>query len=99
VIHTSYRRGASPACIRNFGRVSGLSAILAGLIFAALPAQAQRVEKHFAVQNKPKITVRNSNGRIQVKAWTKNEVLVAWTNPSGVLSPNIYSVLLPFLIL
>jgi hypothetical protein len=60
-----------------------VSAILAALILAAVPAQAQRVEKHFVVQNKPKITVRNSNGRIQVKAWSKNEVQVAWTNPSG----------------
>jgi DUF4097 and DUF4098 domain-containing protein YvlB len=56
---------------------------MAGIIFAASPAQADRVEKHFAVQNKPKITVRNSSGRIQVKAWTKSEVLVAWTNKNG----------------
>jgi DUF4097 and DUF4098 domain-containing protein YvlB len=27
--------------------------------------------------------VRNSSGQIVVKAWTKNEVLVAWTNASG----------------
>jgi DUF4097 and DUF4098 domain-containing protein YvlB len=56
---------------------------MAGLIMAASPAQADRIEKHFAVQNKPKITVRNSSGRIQVKAWAKNEVMVAWTNKSG----------------
>ena len=81
--HTSFRRATSPACTRSLARVSGVSAILAGLILAAAPAQAQRMEKHFAVQNKPKITVRNSNGRIQVKAWTKNEVQIEWTNPSG----------------
>jgi DUF4097 and DUF4098 domain-containing protein YvlB len=56
---------------------------MAGFIMAASPAQADRIEKHFAVQNKPKITVRNSSGRIQVKSWSKNEVLVAWTNKSG----------------
>jgi DUF4097 and DUF4098 domain-containing protein YvlB len=56
---------------------------MAGFILAASPAQADRIEKHFAVQKKPKITVRNSSGRIQVKAWTKNEVMVAWTNKSG----------------
>jgi DUF4097 and DUF4098 domain-containing protein YvlB len=56
---------------------------MAGFILAASPAQADRIEKHFAVQSKPKITVRNSNGRIQVKAWTKPEVLVAWTSASG----------------
>ncbi len=58
-------------------------AVLAGLILAASPAHADRIEKHFVVQNKPKITVRNSTGRIQVKAWAKNEVQVAWTNASG----------------
>lgn len=58
-------------------------AILAGFVLAASPARADRVEKHFPVQGKPKITVRNSSGRIQVKAWTKSEVLLAWTNASG----------------
>jgi len=67
----------------NSVRVSILGAAMAGMILAASPAQAQRIEKHFPVQSKPKITVRNSNGRIQVKAWTRNEVMVAWTNPSG----------------
>ena len=63
--------------------IGALGAVMAGFILAASPAHADRVEKHFPVQSKPKITVRNSNGRIQVKAWTKNEVLVAWTNASG----------------
>jgi DUF4097 and DUF4098 domain-containing protein YvlB len=56
---------------------------MAGFMLAASPAHADRIEKHFAVQSKPKITVRNSSGRIQVKAWTKQEVQVAWTSPSG----------------
>ncbi len=56
---------------------------LAGLALAATPAHANRVEKHFVVQNKPRITLRNSNGRVQVKAWAKNEVQVVWTNVSG----------------
>jgi DUF4097 and DUF4098 domain-containing protein YvlB len=64
-------------------RVGALGAVMAGLIFAATPAHADHLEKHFAVQKRPKITVRNSNGRIQVKAWAKNEVQVAWTNASG----------------
>jgi DUF4097 and DUF4098 domain-containing protein YvlB len=59
------------------------TAVLAGFALAASPARADHVEKHFPVQGKPKITLRNSSGRIQVKAWTKNEVLVAWNNPSG----------------
>jgi DUF4097 and DUF4098 domain-containing protein YvlB len=56
---------------------------MAGFMLAASPAHADRIEKHFAVQSKPKITVRNSSGRIQVKAWTKQEVQVAWTSANG----------------
>jgi DUF4097 and DUF4098 domain-containing protein YvlB len=56
---------------------------MAGCFLTVSPAHADRVEKHFNVQSKPKITVRNSNGRIQVKAWTKSEVQVAWLNASG----------------
>jgi DUF4097 and DUF4098 domain-containing protein YvlB len=67
----------------NAIRIGALGAVMAGFVLAASPAHADRNEKHFPVQSKPKITVRNSSGRIQVKAWTKNEVLVAWTNASG----------------
>ena len=56
---------------------------MAGFMLAASPAHADRIEKHFAVPSKPKITVRNSSGRIQVKAWTKQEVQVAWTSANG----------------
>jgi len=65
-------RGASTARTRIHVCVGALGAVMAGLILAAAPAQADRIEKHFPVQNKPKITVRNSSGRIQVKAWTKS---------------------------
>lgn len=68
---------------RHAVRVGAMGAAMAGLFFAASPARADRVEKHFQVQNKPKITVRNSSGRIQVKAWAKNEVMVAWTTSGG----------------
>ena len=64
-------------------RVSAVGAVMAGFVLAASPARADRGEKHFLVQTKPKITVRNSSGRIQVKAWSKSEVQVAWTNVSG----------------
>ena len=63
--------------------MGALGAVMAGLILAASPAQAEHMEKHFPVQSKPKITVQNSTGRIQVKAWTKSEVQVVWTNASG----------------
>lgn len=62
--------------------VGALGAVMAGMILA-VPARADRIEKHFPVQAKPRVTVRNSNGRIQVKAWNRNEVLVAWTSASG----------------
>jgi DUF4097 and DUF4098 domain-containing protein YvlB len=60
-----------------------LGAAMAGLILVAPPARADHAEKHFPVQSKPKITVRNLNGRIQVKTWTKSEVQVNWSNASG----------------
>jgi DUF4097 and DUF4098 domain-containing protein YvlB len=64
-------------------RTGVIGLVMAGFVLAASPAHADHVEKHFSVQSKPKITLRNSSGRIQVKAWTKNEVQVAWTNNSG----------------
>ena len=67
----------------NAVKSSTLGLVLTGFLLASSPAHADRIEKHFAVQGKPKITVRNSSGRIQVKAWTKNEVQVAWTNTNG----------------
>ena len=39
-------------------------------------AQARRFERHFTVQGKPVITVQNATGRIQVRAWDKQEVLI-----------------------
>jgi len=60
-----------------------VTAVLVGFVLGASPAHADRVEKRFTVQSKPKITLRNSNGRIQVKAWNRNEVLLAWSNASG----------------
>jgi DUF4097 and DUF4098 domain-containing protein YvlB len=71
------------ASSNNTVRAGALGAIMTGFVLAASPARADRIEKHFPVQNKPKITIRNSSGRIQVKAWSKNEVQVAWTNPSA----------------
>jgi DUF4097 and DUF4098 domain-containing protein YvlB len=70
--------------IRTAVRVGAWGAVIAaGLVLAAAPARADRIEKHFTVQSKPMITVRNASGRVQVKAWTRNEVQVVWTNASG----------------
>ena len=60
-----------------------MGAVMAGFVIVASPAHADRAEKHFPVQSKPMVTVRNAGGRIQVKAWIKNEVQVAWTNAGG----------------
>src|SRR5689334_19014718 len=48
-------------------------------LFLAHPAgsQTMRFERHFTVQGKPVVTVQNATGRIQVKAWDKQEVLIA----------------------
>jgi DUF4097 and DUF4098 domain-containing protein YvlB len=59
------------------------AAALTFLAFASAPAHADRMEKHFTVQGKPMVTVRNANGRVQVKAWSKNEVQVVCTNVTG----------------
>ena len=74
---------ASTALTRNTVRAGALGAVMAGFLLAGSPANAERYERHFPVQSKPRVTLRNSNGRIQVKAWNKNEVQVAWTNASG----------------
>lgn len=47
-------------------------------LFLAGPAGAQtrRFERHFTVQGKPVVTVQNATGRIQVRAWDKQEVMI-----------------------
>ena len=67
----------------NAVRLGALGAAMAGFVLAASPARADHIEKHFTVQSKPIITVRNASGRVQVKAWSKNEVQVTWTNAGG----------------
>jgi DUF4097 and DUF4098 domain-containing protein YvlB len=46
------------------------------LLGLAAPASAHRIEKRFPVELRPVVTVRNFNGRINVKSWKKAEVLV-----------------------
>ena len=72
------------------GRVGSLvSSEIAGamlaVLFLANPAGAQtrRFERHFTVQGKPVITVQNATGRIQVRAWDKQEVLIAGQKASS----------------
>ncbi len=49
------------------------AAILAG---TAWSVSASKIEKHFTVTGRPVVTVKNSNGRVEVKSWNKQEVMV-----------------------
>jgi len=53
------------------------------LLFVAAPASAHRLEKHFAVAERPVIMVRNSQGRIEVRSWKKPEVVVIGNHSSN----------------
>ncbi len=59
----------SPAC----------RAVLAATILAgtAWSASATKIEKHFQVTGRPVVTVKNANGRVEVKSWNKQEVMVS----------------------
>ena len=59
-----------------YSQVSG-TILIALFVASSAGAQARRFERHFTVQGKPVITVQNATGRIQVKAWDKQEVLIA----------------------
>ena len=48
----------------------------ASLLLCALPASAERLERHFKVETRPVITIHNPDGIITVRAWTKHEVMV-----------------------
>src|SRR5437016_1372411 len=56
-------------------RVAGTT--LVALFFAnSAGAQARRFERHFTVQGRPVVTVQNASGRIQVRAWDRQEVMI-----------------------
>ena len=57
--------------------------LLAATLLLAAPVSAHRLEKHFLVQGRPVVTVRNAHGRIQVKSWKKPEVVVVGTHSSN----------------
>jgi DUF4097 and DUF4098 domain-containing protein YvlB len=56
-------------------RVAG-TALIALFLATSANAQLRRFERHFTVQGKPVVTVQNATGRIQVRAWDKQEVLI-----------------------
>lgn len=53
------------------------------LIALVLPVSAHRLEKHFTVKGHPVITVRNAQGRIEVKSWQRPEVVVVGNHASS----------------
>ena len=61
--------------------IATLGAVL--LIALVLPASAHRLEKHFTVKGHPVITVRNAQGRIEVKSWQRPEVVVVGNHASS----------------
>jgi Toastrack DUF4097 len=55
------------------------------LLWPANPATAaeQHIEKHFAVKGRPVVVIQNvANGRIEVKSWKNQEVVVTANRPS-----------------
>lgn len=63
--------------LANSGKMAA-GAVVAALFLAGLaqPAAAHRIEKRFSVEMRPVVVVRNFHGRINVKSWTKAEVVV-----------------------
>lgn len=58
---------------------------LAGLMAATVMAPdafAHRVEKRFPVELHPTITIRNKSGKVSIKSWKKQEILVIATHVS-----------------
>ena len=52
------------------------------LLLGALPASADKIQRHFKVDARPVVTIHNPNGAITVRAWTKLEVMVIATRAS-----------------
>ena len=45
-------------------------------LLGAVPAYAHHLEKHFKVAAHPVVTITNPSGKITIKAWTKQEVMI-----------------------
>lgn len=61
----------SVVCVRVAG-----TALVALFLVTSADAQARRFERHFNVQGKPVVTIQNATGRIQVRAWDRQEVMI-----------------------
>src|SRR5712692_2238686 len=73
-----------PLCEKSAGTflpAARMTAVFASLLplsllVAAAPAHAHHLEKTFAVEGRPVVTIRNAQGKIQVKAWQRSEVAI-----------------------
>ena len=74
-------RSAARPAPRTPGRFHPLLP-LALLAFAA-PAYAHHLEKTFTVEGRPVVTIRNAQGKIQVKSWQRSEVVVVADHASN----------------
>lgn len=70
--------------MRNWvsGRPWAVGMVLPALVALTMPAYGHRLEKRFAVELRPVVTVRNFHGKITVKSWAKQEVLVVANHAS-----------------
>lgn len=64
------------------GRIA-LALVGVGIATAMAPAAfAHRIEKRFPVELRPTLTIRNKSGKVTIKSWKKQEVLVVATHVS-----------------
>lgn len=69
----TFRAAVSP----TVSMTAALASLLPlSLLLAAVPAYAHHLEKTFSVEGHPVVTVRNAQGKIQVKAWQRSEVAI-----------------------
>src|SRR5262249_2774619 len=74
----------SPAFRRSLLPV--LAPLLGGLVLLpfALPANGEKLEKHFTVKGRPIVMIQNvADGRIEVKSWKNSEVVVSASGSSS----------------
>jgi DUF4097 and DUF4098 domain-containing protein YvlB len=65
------------ATLRNHYHWQAAGLLVPGLLLCtALPASADRIERHFKVEPHPVVTIHNPNGTVTVRAWTKSDVMV-----------------------
>lgn len=75
-----FRSAACPAA-RTTGLLASLLPLF--LLLAVAPSSAHHMEKTFDVEGRPVVTVRNAQGRIQVKAWQRSQVVIVADHASA----------------